>query len=270
MTDGFDHEFEPSDLERLDAATSPPSLIGAAAMLKLASTETKFLVHRAIPASAITLVMGEPGCGKSWFCYGLAMAVARGESWISYPVCEAGSVLVLNYDNPTNECGRRFLRLGMRDDDRIFFHTYQDTVEMLRLPKHAEELRAIVAKVLPSLILVDSFRQAHDCDENSSEKMAIVMRELKSLATMGAAVVALHHTPKGGDTAATARGSGEIFGSADCALLLTGSAEEDGRALVTYKKARSWKQTRDEVTNAFEVKDKGARSWIERIDPGNV
>lgn len=243
---------------RVEEITRPPCVIGAGAMLAAASLQTLFLAKGAVPAGAITLITGMPGAKKSWLAYDLALATAQeGRSWLGFPVTPRGptrNVLVLNYDNPTPECGRRFMRLGMQESDPIHFHSVD--LDPLRLPELAAELRAMVTHFRPSLVLVDSLRQAHTGDENSSEEMMAVMGHLKSFYSAGAAVVVVHHEGKGGIAAGVskARGSGEIAASADAHISVSCS---DAIDIATWEKHRSWRMSATEESLPFELIDRG-------------
>lgn len=255
--------------ERKHRLTQPPTLVGARDMLRAAEIETPFLVPGMIPAGAITLIVGEPGAKKSWLAYALAISTAQGGTWLGRPVTPMGptcNVLVLNYDNPTNECGRRFARLGMQPDDPIFFHSVD--VDPLRLPKAAEDLLAIFQAIRPSLVIVDSLRQSHDADENSSKEMAVVMGCMKQLRGAGAAVVIVHHAGKSElVTSGTgkARGSGEIVASADAQINVSKSDEQDDVDVAVWAKHRSWNMPTADESKAFEVIDIGDASEVREV-----
>ena len=100
-----------------------------------------------VPSRAITLLLGPPGSGKSWLAYSLALAVARGDRWLGIePPARQGPVLILNYDNPTPEMGRRFKKLGMTAADPIWFHSVDRG--QLTMPASAGILSAMAAKRL--------------------------------------------------------------------------------------------------------------------------
>lgn len=244
--------------------TRPPTLLPAAQMLAAAEVEPAFLVKQAIPAGAITLIVGEPGAKKSWLAYGLALATARCSDWLGRRVTPrgaSGSVLILNYDNPTAECGRRFKRLGMVASDPIYFHSPEGP-EALRLPEAARELRALHAALRPSLVVVDSLRQAHTCDENSSKEMAIVMGCLKALCVDGTAVAVVHHASKSeiATGLTKTRGSGEIAASADAQISVSSL---DGDDLATWDKHRSWRLDDADAQLGFRLVDRGDATRLE-------
>jgi RecA-family ATPase len=227
--------------------------IGAGAMLRAAKDTPDFLVKNMIPAGGITLVVGKPGTTKSWLVYDLALATMHSRPWLGTKPT-TGPVVVLSYDNPTPETGRRFKRLGLREGDPIMFHS--PTWEALKLPDAADDLVAVVHAVEPKLVIVDSFRQAVNGNENDSEAMGEVMGSFKKMAASPSqpAVVVIHHAGKGILLEGSgARGSGEMEGSADAVISI-----EDGKA--TWTKTRSWQGEKQEYTYA--LNDVGASTQL--------
>jgi hypothetical protein len=248
---------------RLAEIRQPPTLLNAAACLAAANERTDFLVDRAIVARAINFLVGKSGSGKSWLAYDLALAVARGRSWLGIPQpARQGPVLVLNYDNPTGELGRRFKRLGMLPEDPIMFHSVEQGA--LRLPEAARDLGGLASMLIggqpPRLILIDSFRQAHTADENNNAEMANVMGSCKALYAFGASVVIVHHTSKNPDAQGldSVRGSSEIMASADAVIAV---ADEQS---ATWIKNRGWRfQKGEDAAIGFEVVDRpGKRTEV--------
>lgn len=254
-------------LERkLDALIEGPAVSSAGAMLAKASTRTEFLFEDAIPAG-LTLVLGIPGSSKSWLAYDLAMAVAHNRPWLGKRNClgKPAGALVLNYDNPTPECGRRFMRLGLQASDRVWFHSTHglDESSQLLLPRAAEVLLGLVHRLGVSLIVVDSLREAHTADENSSAEMRPIMQQLRALAPVGkrAAVVVVHHTAKGDATGVlAARGSTVIAAAADAAIHCSGD-------LAQWTKHRGWRLDARTGLARFELTDPTPDTTALRLKP---
>lgn len=217
----------------------------AGSVLAAARDETPFLVQDYIPQGGVVFFAGKPGAKKSWLAYDLCLAVVRNDKWLGQPVIGTKhTALVLNYDNPEWELGRRFKRLGMDAEDQIFFHSMSSRLPpeglpaILQLPSTIEAIVAICDQLDPTIIVVDSLRQAHTGEEKSSSDMARVMSCLKLLTGRGATVIALHHlrksapgeTETGGDAM---RGSTEILASADCSVMV----HEDR---CEWQKTRGW------------------------------
>lgn len=254
-----EHEWQAA----IDECSGPPYLHDPAAIIAKAALRTSFLFTNAVPAGAISFIVGPPGGAKSWLAYDMAIAVARGTPWLGIPCERQGRVLVFSYDNPPAETGRRFLRLGLRPSDPMRFHV-PDGPLFLRIGAksdgcsfgHADILRGVVERLEPTLVVVDSFRQAHVQDENSSNEMGVVMAHIKSLVGAGAAVVIVHHSTTDAEGAIKARGSGEITASAD---LIVTVQERQAR----WKKVRSWPEDASPGTVDFVVRDDGDRTLVQ-------
>ena len=247
----------------------PPTLVDARAILRRAQDRPAFLVPEMIPARDLTLITGDPGAKKSWIAYDLVRVVAQGGTWLGVPVrrqaLQACAALVLNYDNSTPECGRRFLRLGLQEADPVRFHSL-DIGAPLRMPEAAEKLAVVADALRPSLILIDTFRQAHTCDENSSKEMMGIMGSLKRLYACGAAVVVVHHSGKTPSESSKSRGSQEIDGSATAVLHVSVVEKSSGLQSVYWAKHRSWPMPEANETVHFRVTDYGERTRVERAD----
>lgn len=257
MSDSAALIAELSWVEEVQALLRPPTIIGARQLRAYAELRTDFLIPNAIPAHAITLMIGVPGSGKSWLAYALAMSTIHGEEWLGIEPERTGRVLVLNYDNPTPEAGRRFVRLGLEDKDEGQFFIHSVEQGALRLPEASAQLHAIANELRPTLVLVDSFRQSHTGDENSSQEMALVMGHLKGIAQLGAAVVVVHHSVKSSEASGVgkARGTTEIPASADAVIEVTGDTAD-------WSKHRSWAMAADEERLGFEIVDRGVRTFV--------
>lgn len=255
--------------ELAEELCKPPMIVGAGHVLARAKLEPEWLVKGMIPMKDLTLVTGAPGASKSWLAYSLAVSVAHGSPWLGVPVREvprrkgAPAVLVCNYDNSTAECGRRFLRLGLRPDDPVVFHSL-DEGEPLRLPENAEKLAIVVDHLQPALVVVDTLRQAHTAEENSSKEMGQVMSQLKRLYRCGAAVVVVHHAGKSPSGGSASRGSQEIDGSSTAMIHVVTETEELSSA--TWVKHRSWRMRASEETKHFTVADDGDRTVVARAE----
>lgn len=232
-------------------------------LLASAKLEPDWLVPGAVPASAVSFMVGKPGSAKSWLAYDLALAVIQQRDWIGFGTPTAGiapSAMILNFDNPHPECARRFLRLGLQPGQRLWTHSFgahtppDPLPAILQLPDAFEPLEAMVYARRPSIIVIDSLRQAHTGDESSSQEMARVMGQVKRLAMFGAAVVIVHHARKNDGAM---RGSTEIEATADA---ITDIEREADVSLVSWRKTRGWEMS--EPTVSISVVDEGDRTFV--------
>jgi len=92
------------------------------------------------------------------------------------------------------------------------------------------QLRNIVIKETPRILILDPLVNFHSVDENDNAAMGQVMKRLRSLINeFDISVILVHHTRKPGqkesETGISLRGASSIFGAADTVLLLSMSTE---------------------------------------------
>lgn len=228
------------------------------------SPKIEFLVPGAIPRSNIILLSGESGSGKSWVAYDLLKAVCSGGPWLGRTIqASQNRAILFNWDNPTDTLSIRMRKLDYPWHMELRMHTggkhkaYRGLPPMLRLMDHHQQITGIIQHWQPALIVVDSLRQAHHLDENSSKDMAALMSIFKQWTDINSAsVVLVHHTAKGeveGGWKASARGSGEIIASAGV-VIEARVARDGGENTLTWTKHQAWDVgSVNECT--FEVKD---------------
>jgi hypothetical protein len=147
---------------------------------------------------------------------------------------------------------------------------------MLYLPANDSRLKSAFEHIKPVLIIVDSFRQSNNLDENSNKDMAMLMAIFKRWQRFNNTTIALiHHMVKdaeGGTSKSLARGSGEISASADVELAVSDES-------IKWTKSRSWpigetKQLKFTITDSYadaEDEDNGEEEQeIEIVKKVNV
>jgi putative DNA primase/helicase len=148
-----------------------------------------------IPKGMVTLLIGQPGDGKSAFALGaIARAVLKGEQWPDRSKApKAGKVLWYDTEHAisinvqrTRNWGLPASRLLVPDSDS----------HSLDRPEDTELLERMIRRNKLPLVIIDSLRGSHGQDENNS-KVGEVLKALAGVAERtGAAVVVIHHTKK--------------------------------------------------------------------------
>lgn len=201
----------------------------------------KFLVDELIPTAGLTNMYGKPKDGKTTIIMGIAMAIANGDtSWNGFAVFTQGPVMLLQTDTSRGELGDRIEKLynhGFQMDhvhvaDKMMIPVFPFDIMN---PKCAEWLRSEIDRIQPVMVIIDTLRECHKLDENSSTDMTNVIGQIVK-ATMPAAVVFLSHTRKetayskagGDDLIDDARGSSYVAGRMDNIIRVT-------RASMTWK-----------------------------------
>lgn len=190
-----------------------------------AAPPRSYVVKGLIAAGQLGGIIGEPGAGKSVIAPSIAYAAAQGRHTFGLRT-KAGPVI---YAACEDEAGmqQRIAALRKRHGDAPGFHLAigikslmdHEGGDLARLQQMVEDLR-------PSLIIIDTFAAAFPgLRENEAESMGLAVAALRTLTRLGAAVVIVHHTPKGGGSP---RGHGALNGALDMSVMVADSAEAQG------------------------------------------
>lgn len=209
-------------------APGPPSATPQAAKpgFKLSTLREMFnepeekitwLLGDKLPAGGISVLSAKPKVGKSTLARCLALAVARGDSFLG---CETtkGPVIYLALEEKRSEVRHHFASLGANGEEPIHIHC-------AAAPKDATpELCKVVAELKPILVIIDPlFKFVRVADEKAYAEVCQAIEPLLTLARETAAhVMLVHHSGKAerADATDAILGSTAIFGGVDAALIL--------------------------------------------------
>lgn len=169
-----------------------------------------------LPAGGLSLIAGKPKAGKSTLARCLALAVARGESFLGFATTQ-GPVLYLALEEKRAEVRRHFRDMGATAKDQIYIFCAPSPTDGLSLLRQAAE------RYRPILIIVDPlFRFTRVKDANDYAAVTAALEPLGILARdSGAGTLAVHHMGKGDREGGDAiLGSTAIFAAVDTGLLL--------------------------------------------------
>lgn len=212
----------------------PFRLMTAAEILATEAQPIPWVWDLFLPRGALALLVAFMKVGKSTFIYALAIAVARGDSFLRYPT-QQGGVLVLALEEHPRDVRRHLEQFGMRPEDPIYVVTGQ----LQNNPDLLEEIERFIIKNNITLVIIDTLTQFWTvADENSN---AEVIREVSPLLDLArqtdAAVLLVHHERKsGGDDGRGIRGGSALFALVDQAFLLDRrhGGDETHRVLRTF------------------------------------
>jgi archaellum biogenesis ATPase FlaH len=202
-----------------------------------------WLWDRFIPAGKITLLVGDPGCGKSWLSIGIAAGLSRG--WHlpgDERRSEASSTVFVNYEDGIGDTIRP--RAGRSDADlsRIL------VIDGVENEEHASafqigDIDALEATLAErpdvSLVVIDPVScLLGDVDMFRDNEVRAALQPLKLLAERtGVAIVLVAHLRKGEAERALYRVSGSIgFVGLARSVLLVATDPESGRRSVSRLK----------------------------------
>jgi hypothetical protein len=190
---------------------------------------SSYIIKGILAPRDFALIFGQPGCGKSLVGPLLAHAVADGRRIfgrrtrklrVLYIAAEAGADMEV-----------RFVALRARHGLVADLHLIPVPVD-LQDPDGADlsALLIEIGRLKPDLIFVDTLAAVFPgLEENEARDMGRAVRTLRSLsAPSGAAVVAIHHAPKEGNTP---RGWGGLNGDVDVTMRVEGADDEPRRVI---------------------------------------
>lgn len=160
----------------------------------------KYLVPKWIPLGMVTMVMAEPGVGKSAFALGLVASVTDKRRWFSGDKGpeKAGRVVWIDTEGAAGINAHRVKAWKLTKDrivvparkaDALSTFSMEDDADVQTLVSHVKRLGV-------RLVVVDSLRGSHGRDENSSASGDVVKRLALLAQETGCAVVLIHHTKK--------------------------------------------------------------------------
>jgi hypothetical protein len=187
-----------------------------------------------LPRGTLALLVAFMKVGKSTFIYALALAVARGISFLRYPTTQ-GPVLIVALEEHPRDVRRHLEQFGMRRDDPI----YVATGPLMNSTEILHEMELFVRERGITLVIIDTLTQFWNvADENSNSEVVREVSQILELARRTNAVVLLvHHERKsGGEEGRGIRGGSALFGLVDQALLLERrrGGDETHRVLRTF------------------------------------
>ncbi len=188
-----------------------------------------WVVKWLVPANALTVIFGEPGCGKSFLALWIAICVAAGRAVFGYRTTAVG----VAYIACEGGVGVRARIEAMKKDDPTLAELDLPFVliaQEVRLRGQENDLRALSASLDEvqrklegegnrlGLIIVDTLARAgNGADENSSADMGDLIRSFDVLVRRyEAAVVVVHHSGKNLDLGP--RGHSSLKGACDAVL----------------------------------------------------
>lgn len=189
-----------------------------------------WLVDELIAKGDLTMMIGEPGVGKSWVSMLLAVSVAEGwESFMGKRLLLDGGqrVLYVDEENPEMLIPYRLRKLGLSNQGMKnirFLHQ-----QGVKLDKHPDYILEEALDYSPTLIVLDSLTRIHTQDENNAGAISTLFNDgiLPLVRSTGATLLVLHHVNKSDSTSSftRARGSSDLSGVIDCGLDITGKGE---------------------------------------------
>lgn len=240
--------------------------------LALPSGPSDWLIEPILPAGGRAIIFAPPKAGKSSFALQLAIALARGEALLDYPVSHKAKVLYAQVDNPRSLWQARLRKLGahgipLPPPDMLRFLDRESMPFPFNIlaPAHAAAFAREVKAQAPGLVIVDTLRESFRGDENESDRLQQVFSTF-TLCCRPSALLYVHHGKKSPNDPMmepslmdAGRGSSYIPGAVDTVLHLKAKGrradlifqgraiEETTRHIVQNEDTFLWSLSADEA-----------------------
>lgn len=225
-----------SSSPRQDAAGLPCSLIRDIDP----GGEQPWLIESVWAAQGVGLIGGSAKTGKTWLSLDLAVSTASGTAALGlFPVPAAGPVLVYPAEDRPGAVRTRIESLcRTRGVSLSGLPLHVVTAESLRLDEDKDKagLEDLLARIRPSLLLLDPLVRLHGGDENSASHIAPLLGYLRVLQRrFSVAIIVTHHISKRAHVhpGQALRGSSDLHAWGDSNLYL--SRQKNGTTLLTVE-----------------------------------
>lgn len=118
----------------------------------------EWLVEGRLPCGGTSMLVGEPGAGKSALARDLALAVARGRPWLDFRTRQ-GPVLYVHLEGDRLNLRAAFAKLGLAPQDALHF------VHSLQMSELRERIRERAKSLEPVLIVIDGLLRLLHAEE---------------------------------------------------------------------------------------------------------
>jgi archaellum biogenesis ATPase FlaH len=192
----------------------------------------EYAVEGLILKSAITMVTGEPACGKSTWLTAMAHAISLGIRFCGLGT-QKSPVLILDRENTLPVVQDRLDRISVQTNPSLLYWGSWVAERPCELDS-ATLLEYVDQQPVKPVIIIDSFNAFHIGDENDAEATRNYLRPVRALANAGAAVILIHHNGKS-ETSKQYRGSSAILGEIDAGLLISNKSDRPGLGVLEVK-----------------------------------
>mgnify|MGYP000035257083 CR=1 FL=1 len=174
--------------------------------------ERPWIIYGWILRKALTLIVGQPGIGKTMLMHMIAWCLCTGIKILGKEILERGNVLILCPEETKNEIRMRLKAMSQflgKDDGKfkIYIRGLEDAIKLVKFgltdampTKDYKKLKKALIKLNIKHIILDpliSF-QTGNYDENSNQKMEQYIKNylIPFAVEMDGSIIAGHHTNK--------------------------------------------------------------------------
>lgn len=230
-----------------------------------------YIVHNWLPSNSVVNLFALEGIGKTWFCYELAICVAKGKNFFEWPITKPHKVLLVDGEMTSPEILERMsaligdenlenltlfpvdLMLADDEEPNIYDEEWQEWFnEGLReFEEQGKKFDLIIFDNLSSL--------GYGIDENSNSDIQIFLRWARKLKAKGYAVLFVTHAGKNGEN----RGASAKGGAVHTIVKLTTNekSSEIASFTVTFPKHRGLRHQPSNLAVKLTPNEEGRSYW---------
>lgn len=227
--------------------------------------DPKFLIEDRILENSLSLIVGPPGCGKTFVALSMALSISTRQSrWWNAEIQRPGPIIYISSEGRSDlkfRIGAWGMELDVDARGKQFrlldqSVNFTDPAAFLLLVDSLKDLIENDLKERPAAIVIDTVSRAiPGADENLQKDMTPFIEKCGILQRVfDTAVIGVHHTNRSGGL----RGSTVFDGAADT-IIMVRYDHETGEGSLFYHKIKA---SRDHWSEPFELKELVVRPGI--------
>jgi AAA domain/DnaB-like helicase N terminal domain len=222
------------DANRTKGANSSLGLISAD---EVKPETTEWLIEQLVPKKCVSLLVGDPGDGKTWVSLSLSACLTRGTIPFGGGSGRPHNVLYLSNEDGAGELRARFDRLG-GDPKRMWFESAEHAINL----GDAGAIEAAVQKYEAALVVVDTVTSHFGAkvDFHKASEVAAVLGPLTAMGQRtGVAILGLMHLSKSmqGKSLYRVQGSTAFAGAARSVLGVGRDPSDPTKRILVHMKS---------------------------------
>jgi hypothetical protein len=146
--------------------------------------ESALLLGPLVRRGERTIIVGDPGHGKTSLALQFLAGVVRGDDVFGFLGAGAGPALYIDLEQGVRSIKRCLRETQFMDSDDVLVVSVPDGLALDADAEHYAELCRVIGEHRPTVVLLDPFYKAHRADDPNAERPVIdLMRKLDALRT---------------------------------------------------------------------------------------
>ena len=225
------------------SAERKPARVVVTCLSDVKAEATKWLWEGYFPLGKLSIIMGDPGLGKSTMTLDLAARVTTGAAMPDGTLGMAGNVLLLSGEDALSDVVQRLCAAEADTDKAHVFHLEtEDGDRMPQLPDHIAQLQATIEEKDVRLVVIDPLMSflAGSINSWNDQHVRQALTPLSKVAeATGAAIILVMHPNKREGAKAMYRSGGSlgIVGAARAAFVVAKDPQQPSRCVMASMKS---------------------------------